>query len=114
VHEQITRLEREKETLAGLVADIERRQRSQRASVERLEDLTLYLDRVASNLKVFDFAEKRLALEALGVTVYADGRDWRLECGIPLGADAGVMQTTYWGSAHTSCYRLTFRNTDAA
>jgi hypothetical protein len=53
--------------------------------------------RVASNLQRFDFAEKRLTLEALGVTVYADGREWRLEVSIPLSESAGkALPTSKW------------------
>jgi Recombinase len=95
VHEQITRLEREKANLAGIVEDIERRLIAQRADVDRLQDLTEYLERVAHNLNAFDFDEKRLALEALGAMVYANGRDWRLECNIPLSTEAGITNTTY-------------------
>jgi site-specific DNA recombinase len=93
VQEQISRLEKEKVTLQGIIADAERQMAQQQHSVDQLEALTVYIDRVARNLESFGFEEKRLALEALGVRVYANGRDWRLECNIPIPGD---VNTTSW------------------
>jgi site-specific DNA recombinase len=75
VQEQVTRLEREKQTVSGIITDIEGRVQAEQAAAQQLHELQVYVERVASNLKAFDFDEKRLALDALGVTVYADGRD---------------------------------------
>jgi site-specific DNA recombinase len=95
VQEQVTRLEQEKKTVSGIVAETGRRMAQAQTVVDQLCDLRAYIDRVASNLQRFDFEEKRLALEALGVTVYADGREWRLEVSIPLTENAGkALQTS--------------------
>jgi hypothetical protein len=93
VQEQVTRLEREKQTVTGIIADIQQRISVAQAELDQLHDLQTYIDRVACNLKAFDFAEKRLALEALGVTVYANGRDWRMDVSIPLPTDAVSTDT---------------------
>jgi site-specific DNA recombinase len=95
VQEQISRMEREKATLVAMATELDRRLAEQRIAADQLEALTVYIERVAANLEAFGFAEKRLALEALGVKVHASGRDWRIECNIPISADTGVTDTTY-------------------
>jgi site-specific DNA recombinase len=94
VKEQIDSIGAEKRTVSAIAAEIERQLGAQQAAVDQLRELAAHVERVGSNLKAFDFEEKRLALEALGVTVYADGRDWRIECGIPVGIDAAKPDTT--------------------
>ncbi len=41
---------------------------------------------MAQNLESFGFEEQRMALEALGVRIKANGRDWQLTCSIPTGS----------------------------
>jgi site-specific DNA recombinase len=94
VQEQVTRLEREKATLAQVIGELERQMAAQLALTDQLDALSGYLDRVSQNLHSFGFEERRLALEALGVQVSAAGRDWKFECRIPL-TDAGEVNTTY-------------------
>jgi site-specific DNA recombinase len=79
------------------------RARQRLAQVERtqqeLASLSRYVERVARKLEGFDFAQRRLALEALGARVIADGRDWRLDCAIDL--TQGVEDRSLAGPARS-------------
>jgi hypothetical protein len=74
VRREIARLVRQKSDMAATITELEARCRQQALRAEQLYSLKEYCGRVAANLSTFDFAEKRLALEALGVMVHADGR----------------------------------------
>ena len=50
-----------------------------------------YRASVAGKPESFSFDERRLALEALGARIVANGREWQLEAGIPLDMDAGTL-----------------------
>jgi site-specific DNA recombinase len=84
-------IEKEKEQLRQSLNNIQRRVFDQREAIEQLDTLTTYCERVAHNLESFGFDEKRLALEALDVTVVANGREWRITGSIPLEEDAGIL-----------------------
>jgi DNA invertase Pin-like site-specific DNA recombinase len=78
VQEEIARLTEQREALGRTVAEIEERIRYQAASAAQLEGLAHYCAVVRERLKDFDFESKRLALEALGVTVHGNGRQWEI------------------------------------
>jgi site-specific DNA recombinase len=86
-----------KKRLEVMAADIEARLAAEEADAEGLAALSNYADRVRKRLAVFTFAEKRLALDALAVKIYGNGRDWRLDGGLP---DVSVPFTTYCSLAH--------------
>jgi hypothetical protein len=85
VKQQITTAERERERWQATIAELEARMAREHLQVEQLDALQAYCARVAQNLETFGFAEKRLALEALGICVVASGREWSLRGSIPLG-----------------------------
>jgi site-specific DNA recombinase len=62
-------------------------------SRQELVSLARYVERVARKLTRFGFEEKRLALEALGARVVADGKAWRLDCAVDLSQ--GVLATPW-------------------
>jgi site-specific DNA recombinase len=80
---EIGRLEKEKTAVGATVDDLEERISHQTAATARLEELTRYCERVAHNLDTLNFEERRLAVEALGVTVRATGRDATIHYAIP-------------------------------
>ena len=94
VEREILRGEQEKEQLCASVVRLEGRLAEQQATVERLDALNTYCERVARNLDAFGFREKRLAFEALAVQIVANGRDWRLDGAIPLDDGVGVVPLT--------------------
>ena len=83
---EISRAEKEKQQLRATIAEIERRLAEQQQAIGQLDALKTYCERVAQNLESFGFEEKRMALEALGMRVKGNGRDWQLTCSVPTGA----------------------------
>lgn len=73
------------------IAEMESRLGSDLQAVNALEALFEYCHRVRANLANFGFAEKRLALEALGARLDGNARDWTLKIHIPL---AGYTPTS--------------------
>ena len=76
-------MKREKQALLKMLADLDARIEGQEQAVVNLKDLYDYCREVENELAVFEFDEKRLALTALGVTVIANGREWRMNARIP-------------------------------
>ena len=72
-----------KKRLEAMASDIEDRLAADDADAEGLAALSQYAARVRERLEVFTFTEKRLALEALAVKIYGNGRDWRLDGSSP-------------------------------
>jgi chromosome segregation ATPase len=73
------------------IRELEARLASDSNAVNALEALFEYCYRAKANLANFGFDEKRLALEALGVRLDGQARDWTLKIHIPL---AGYSPTT--------------------
>jgi len=94
VKHQIIAAERERDQWQRDITSLEERLAQASLAVEQLEVVTDYCQRVAQNLDMFDFEEKRLALEALGVRVTANGREWTMQASLPLDTDAGREYTT--------------------
>jgi site-specific DNA recombinase len=97
-------LRRERERLSaersGLVARLERAERD----VRQLESVAAYCEQVRRRLKSFDYAGRRLALEALGVTVTADGGAWRVEAAPPTRELAAALQPSgSWPAPGARC-----------
>jgi site-specific DNA recombinase len=102
---EIGRAEVERQQTMSEIAEIEARISARQQAARRWEDVERYCQRVAGRLDSFDFDQKRLALEALAVRVTANGRDWRIDGGIPFGSGEGVLSQT----ATTSARRPTSR-----
>jgi hypothetical protein len=94
---EMAQIEKEKAAVVAAVTQIEARLAAWQGQIARLDSVTAYCQRVAQRLETFDFAEKRLALEALAVTLIANGRDWRLNGSIPGDEQAGVLSQASWG-----------------
>lgn len=90
VEREIARLERERQEWAATLEEIDRRIDQQRTAVAQLDALQEYCEAVAQNLDSFGFEEKRLALEALGIRVTANGREWQLQGSVPVDTAGGV------------------------
>jgi site-specific DNA recombinase len=97
IEREIATLEREKRQLHTTIAEIEARLAQQEQTIAQLDALNTYCERVGRNLDSFSFDDKRLALEAMGVRVVANGREWELHGSIPTADEGGVMYQT---SAH--------------
>lgn len=77
-----------KRRLEGMVIEAEARLAAEDADAASLTTLSEYCARVRDCLAEFGFAEKRLALEALGVKIRGNGREWQMDVSIP---DAGLL-----------------------
>jgi site-specific DNA recombinase len=87
VKREIATIEEEKRHLQASLAEVDRRLAAAEVALKQWEALTTYCTRVAQHLTRFDFAEKRLALDAMAIRVIANGgqvQGWRLEGAIPL------------------------------
>jgi site-specific DNA recombinase len=81
LEQEIKRLEAEKQQLAATLLEARERLSAQRQTTAHLEALVAYCQQIREDLEdpeTFSFEEKRLALDALGVQVTANGRDWEL------------------------------------
>ena len=111
IQRELAHIEQEKSTLHTVLADIDARLAAQQAAIDQLASVTTYCQRVAQNIDDFGFDEKRLALEALDVTVVANGRQWRIRGSIPFGRACRHYVhniITLWApAAATSTARLT-------
>lgn len=105
VQREIENLQAQKRQLESTVADLESRIKRDECTKQQLHSLQAYCARVGQNLGNFDLPQKRLALEALGVKVYANGNDWRLECDLPLPpvTRASDQQSRSWVSPTRQC-----------
>lgn len=92
VQREIKRIESEKQAIGNSIGEMEQRLETERQAVVQLDSLRAYCERVAHNLDAFGPEEKRLALEAMGVQITANGREWEGRGSIPFGASsAGVV-----------------------
>jgi hypothetical protein len=65
----------------------------QEQAAVNLKSLYDYCRKVEKELATFEFDEQRLALEALGVTVIANGREWRMNARIPRVVEAETISS---------------------
>jgi len=100
IQQEIARIERQKKDLQAQVAELERRTELDRLAANQMTAFAEYCERVSRNLATFGFEEKRLALDALGITVYANGREWHVVGEVLLDASTGES-----GTASTRCAR---------
>jgi hypothetical protein len=101
--ERIERGKKDHRDRVGVLLEGLEREADQLTRLVNVED---YCGSVGRRLQTFGFTEKRLALEALGVVVRVDGRDWSLECTIPIsdtaaGADDGESGSSASGKGLT-------------
>lgn len=91
LQEQVKRLQQDKVRLTTMIVDLQKRLAAQHLVIDQLHALRGYCQRVAENLEAFQFEEKRLALEALGIRVLANGYHWNLQGSVPLDGSAVVL-----------------------
>ncbi len=89
IERELLQAEREKQQMLNTLADLAARIARQKQAAVNLKSLYEYCSDVERELNSFDFAEKRLAFEALGTEVIAAGREWKLIANLPAG---GVQQ----------------------
>ena len=97
IRREIAQIEKEKAQLVSALAAIDARLAAWQGHITRWDCAVAFCQRVAQELDTLDLAEKRLALEALAVTVIANGRDWRLNGSIPGDAQPGMLSQVSWG-----------------
>lgn len=93
IERELLQAKREKQSLQKTLADLDMRIEGQEQAAVNLKSLYDYCRQVENELAVFGFDEKRLALEALGVTVIANGRDWRMDARIPHVVEAETISS---------------------
>ncbi|HEY7295215.1 MAG TPA: recombinase zinc beta ribbon domain-containing protein [Dehalococcoidia bacterium] len=94
VEREIARAEQEKTRVRAEIEAAEQRIAQHATAIEHLDALATYCARVGRHLDRAGFAEQRLALEALGIALHANGREWHLTGSIPLDGVAGVLTPT--------------------
>ncbi|MEJ7615833.1 MAG: recombinase family protein [Pyrinomonadaceae bacterium] len=94
IKREIDQASREKQQLEEAISQLESRIADQARHVADLRYLSDYCERVRENLATFTFDDKRCALQALDVKVYANGDDsglWQWEVSIPLEEQSDVI-----------------------
>ncbi|HJQ32936.1 MAG TPA: recombinase family protein [Pyrinomonadaceae bacterium] len=91
IERELAQAKREKDALLKTLADLDARIEGQEQAVVNLKSLYDYCREVENELAGFEFDEQRLALEALGVTVIANGREWRMNARIPSVVEAETI-----------------------
>jgi site-specific DNA recombinase len=94
---EMAQIKKEKAAVATAMTQIEARLAAWQGQIARLDRVTAYCQRVTQRLESFDFAKKRLTLEALDVTIIANGRTWRITGSIPDEEQSGVLSQASWG-----------------
>ena len=91
IERELSQAGREKQQILNTSADLDARISRQEQAALNLKSLYEYCRDVGRELCTFGFAEKRLALEALGAQVNASGREWGLAANLPID---GVVPRT--------------------
>lgn len=106
VFRDLSALRSDEQTLETENEYITRRIAQEAAALEHVNQLTNYVQRVAGNLQSFDFDERRMTLEALGIEVVAMGSNtsrspacWDVRAIIPI---AGIPATSESRSVQNS------------
>lgn len=103
IERELLNAKREKQALLNTLADLDARIEGQEQAAVNLKSLYDYCREVENELAGFEFDEKRLALDALGVTVIANGREWRMTARIPNVIEAESISP----NSSTNSYALT-------
>jgi len=90
IQRELAQIEQVKRQVEARLVSIEQRLAEQQMVVTQLEALETYCAQVSRQCERFDFDGKRLAFEALGIQVTANGREWQLHGRIPVD-HAGVV-----------------------
>jgi site-specific DNA recombinase len=89
VEREIAQAGNEKKLIESRIAQLESEMSKKAGLIKELHTLKEYCERVKGRLEHFTFADKRLAFEALGVRVFASGRDsarWWYEINWPVSS----------------------------
>lgn len=94
IERELSQAKREKQALLRTLADLNTRIEAQDQAAINLKSLYDYCRKVEQQLASFEFDDQRLALEALGVTIIANGREWRLNATIPSVVEAETISSS--------------------
>ncbi len=83
IERELLQAEREKQALLKTLADLDARIARQEQVTINLRSLYEYCQQVEEELERFEFDDQRLALEALGAEVIANGREWKIVARFP-------------------------------
>ena len=83
IERELSQAKRERQALIKTLADLDARIETQEQAGANIKSLYEYCRKVEQELTTFEFDEQRLALEALGVGVLANGREWYINASIP-------------------------------
>ena len=103
IERELLQAKREKRALPKTIADLNARLERQERAALNLTNLYDYCRKVENELATFGFDEQRLAVEALGVTVRANGREWHMNVRIPHVVEPETISS--------DCLRTTYRIT---
>lgn len=93
IKRELAAAEDEKQRLREMLAAVDQQIADAEVAMQQLDSVAAYCNRVAERLNVFNFDEKRLAIEALDVRVVGNKRHWRLDGAIPIG-EVGALPIT--------------------
>jgi site-specific DNA recombinase len=83
IERELSQAKREKQALLKTIAELDARIEGQQRAAVNLKSLYDYCRKVEHELTMFGFNEQRLAIEALGIVVRANGREWRMNVRLP-------------------------------
>jgi site-specific DNA recombinase len=83
IERELLQAEREKQQILNTIAELDALIARQEQAAVNLRSLHEYCCDVEQALETFDFAGRRLALEALGAEVVGAGREWKLIANLP-------------------------------
>jgi hypothetical protein len=98
IKDRIKGNEAERKVLTEKLQQVERSLSDEVSSVQRLDQLQSYIERVGERLGKLGFDDKRLALEALGITVTAEEQELTIQSSIPVEDHDVVLSTVSRGS----------------
>lgn len=93
IERELLQATREKQALLKTLTDLDSRIEGQEQAAVNLKNLYDYCRKVEEELATFEFDEQRLAIEALGAVVIANGREWRIDANIPFVVEAETISS---------------------
>ncbi|HXG68125.1 MAG TPA: zinc ribbon domain-containing protein, partial [Blastocatellia bacterium] len=91
IEKELKQAEKERRALAETIAELDRQIAGQEQITVNLKTLYDYCQGASQTWARADFDKKRLALEALGIQVIAEGREWRITAALDI---AGAFLNT--------------------
>jgi site-specific DNA recombinase len=119
VKRELAQVEAEKKQFRATITEAEQRLADAGQALAKLEALTAFCANWQENVERATWDDQRLAIEALGVVVSANGHEYLIRGNVPLdgagpsGAIAGTVSITCSCKRHATCIPFSFSNAGA-